>query len=211
MLNRHPMRRLVFATALFTAFVPLTSIAKETGKSKKMTAPPTQTQTRVQLHTNLGDIVIRLDAEKAPVSTANFLSYVKEGFYDGTIFHRVIPGFMAQGGGFTQDYKQKSTHAPIKNEADNGLVNKRGTIAMARTPDPNSATAQFFINYVDNSFLNYKSPTPQGWGYAVFGEVVKGMEVVDEMAKVPTGAGGPFPTDVPQKAIVIEKATVVSP
>ncbi|WWF03642.1 peptidylprolyl isomerase [Methylococcus capsulatus] len=174
-----------------------------------MTALPTPTQ--VQLHTNLGDIVIRLDADKAPVSTANFLSYVKEGFYDGTIFHRVIPGFMAQGGGFTQDYKQKSTHAPIKNEADNGLTHKRGTVAMARTPDPNSATAQFFINYVDNNFLNYKSPTPQGWGYAVFGEVVKGMEVVDEMAKVPTGAGGPFPTDVPQKAIVIEKATVVSP
>ncbi|WP_370525915.1 MULTISPECIES: peptidylprolyl isomerase [Methylococcus] len=203
------MRRLIFATALFTAFVPLTSIAKETGKAKKMTALPTPTQ--VQLHTNLGDIVIRLDADKAPVSTANFLSYVKEGFYDGTIFHRVIPGFMAQGGGFTQDYKQKSTHAPIKNEADNGLTHKRGTVAMARTPDPNSATAQFFINYVDNNFLNYKSPTPQGWGYAVFGEVVKGMEVVDEMAKVPTGAGGPFPTDVPQKAIVIEKATVVSP
>ncbi|WP_050998160.1 peptidylprolyl isomerase [Methylococcus capsulatus] len=176
-----------------------------------MTAPPTPTPTQVQLHTNLGDIVIRLDAEKAPVSTANFLAYVKEGFYDGTIFHRVIPGFMAQGGGFTQDYKQKSTHAPIKNEADNGLTNRRGTVAMARTPDPNSATAQFFINYVDNDFLNYKSPTPQGWGYAVFGEVVKGMEVVDEMAKVPTGAGGPFPTDVPQKAIVIEKATVVSP
>lgn len=211
MLNRHPMRCLVFATALFTAFVPLTSIAKETGKAKKMTAPPTPTPTQVQLHTNLGDIVIRLDAEKAPVSTANFLAYVKEGFYDGTIFHRVIPGFMAQGGGFTQDYKQKSTHAPIKNEADNGLPNRRGTVAMARTPDPNSATAQFFINYTDNDFLNYKSPTPQGWGYAVFGEVVKGMEVVDEMAKVPTGAGGPFPTDVPQKAIVIEKATVVSP
>lgn len=209
MLNRHPMRRLVFATALCATFVPLTSIAKETGKAKKMTAPPTQTQ--VQLHTNMGDIVIRLDTEKAPISAANFLAYVKEGFYDGTIFHRVIPGFMAQGGGFTQDYKQKSTHASIQNEANNGLTNKRGTIAMARTPDPNSATAQFFINYVDNNFLNYKSPTPQGWGYAVFGEVVKGMEVVDEMAKVPTGAGGPFPTDVPQKAIVIEKATVVSP
>jgi peptidyl-prolyl cis-trans isomerase B (cyclophilin B) len=203
------MRRLVFATALFAAFAPLTSIAKETGKTKKMTAPTTQTQ--VQLHTNVGDIVIRLDTDKAPLSAANFLAYVKEGFYDGTIFHRVIPGFMAQGGGFTQDYKQKSTHAPIKNEADNGLTNKRGTVAMARTPDPNSATAQFFINYVDNNFLNYKSQTPQGWGYAVFGEVVKGMEVVDEMAKVPTGAGGPFPTDVPQKAIVIEKATVVSP
>jgi peptidyl-prolyl cis-trans isomerase B (cyclophilin B) len=118
---------------------------------------------------------------------------------------------MAQGGGFTADFKQKATNAPIKNEADNGLKNKRGTIAMARTSDPHSATAQFFINYVDNGFLDYKSSTPSGWGYAVFGEVTDGMDVVDQMAKVPTGPGGPMPTDVPKTPIVIQKATVVTP
>lgn len=176
-------------------------------KEKSKMSEPTQ----VKLETTLGTIVLKLDAEKAPVSTKNFVTYVQEGQYDGTIFHRVIPGFMAQGGGYSADFQQKPTHAPIKNEADNGLKNKRGTIAMARTPDPNSATAQFFINYADNAFLDYKAPTPQGWGYAVFGEVVEGMNVVDEMAKIPTGAGGPMPTDVPRTAIVIRKATLVSP
>ncbi|HUL11577.1 MAG TPA: peptidylprolyl isomerase [Methylococcaceae bacterium] len=169
-----------------------------------------ESSTRVKLETTLGDIVIQLDEAKAPISSKNFLTYVREGHYDGTIFHRIIPGFMAQGGGYTADFKQKPTHTPIKNEADNGLLNKRGTIAMARTPDPNSASSQFFINYVDNAFLNYKNPTPQGWGYAVFGEVVDGMNVVDEMAKIPTGSGGPMPTDVPKTPIVINKATVVS-
>ena len=167
--------------------------------------------TKVKLETNLGAIILQLDAAKAPVSTKNFVTYVQEGQYDGTIFHRVIPGFMAQGGGYTEAFKQKATHEPIKNEADNGLKNKRGTVAMARTSDPNSATAQFFINYVDNAFLDYKSPTPQGWGYAVFGEVVEGMNIVDDMAKIPTGPGGPMPTDVPSKPIVIQKATVISP
>lgn len=162
----------------------------------------------VKLQTSLGDIVIKLDKEKAPVTVENFLAYVKDGQYDGTIFHRVIPGFMAQGGGFTEKWDQKPTKAPIKNEADNGLLNKRGTIAMARTSDPQSATAQFFINYADNAFLDYKSPTPSGWGYAVFGEVVQGMDVVDKMATVPTGRGGPMPTDVPKTPIVIQKATV---
>jgi peptidyl-prolyl cis-trans isomerase B (cyclophilin B) len=166
------------------------------------------TQTKVKLTTTLGDIVIQLNPEKAPVSSANFLTYVNEGFYNGTIFHRVIPGFMAQGGGFDTSFNQKATHAPIKNEADNGLTNNRGTIAMARTPDPNSATAQFFINYKDNSFLNYTSPTPNGWGYAVFGEVVEGMDVVDAMAKQPTGNRGPH-QDVPKTDIVIEKAEVI--
>lgn len=166
------------------------------------------TQTKVKLTTTLGDIVIQLNPEKAPVSSANFLTYVNEGFYNGTIFHRVIPGFMAQGGGFDTSFNQKATHAPIKNEADNGLTNNRGTIAMARTPDPNSATAQFFINYKDNSFLNYTSPTPNGWGYAVFGEVVEGMDVVDAMAKQPTGNRGPH-QDVPKIDIVIEKAEVI--
>ncbi len=164
---------------------------------------------QVKLQTTLGDIVIKLDAAKAPVSVQNFLAYVKDGHYDGTIFHRVIPGFMAQGGGFTEKWEQKPTKAPIKNEADNGLLNKRGTLAMARTSEPQSATAQFFINYADNAFLDYKSATPQGWGYAVFGEVVAGMDIVDKMATVPTGRGGPMPTDVPQTPIVITKATVV--
>lgn len=165
-------------------------------------------QTKVKLTTTLGEIVIQLNPEKAPVSSANFLTYVNEGFYNGTIFHRVIPGFMAQGGGFDTSFNQKAVHAPIKNEADNGLPNNRGTIAMARTPDPNSATAQFFINYKDNSFLNYTSSTPNGWGYAVFGEVVEGMDVVEAMAKQPTGNRGPH-QDVPKTDIVIEKAEVI--
>jgi len=167
-----------------------------------------QTATQVKLTTSMGTIVIQLDTEKAPLSSANFLTYVNEGFYDGTIFHRIIPDFMAQGGGFDTDFKQKSTHAAIKNEANNGLLNKRGSIAMARTPNPDSATAQFFINYKDNAFLNYTSATPNGWGYAVFGEVVQGMEVVDAMALQPTGNKN-GQQDVPQTNIVIEKAEVV--
>jgi peptidyl-prolyl cis-trans isomerase B (cyclophilin B) len=166
------------------------------------------TQPKVKLQTTLGVIIIQLDAEKAPLSTKNFLTYVKEGFYDGTIFHRVIPGFMAQGGGFTTDFEQKPVHDPIKNEADNGLKNTRGTLAMARTPDPDSATAQFFINYQDNTFLDYKSSTPSGWGYAVFGEVIEGMDVVDAMTKTPTGNRGGH-QDVPKTDIIIEKAEIV--
>lgn len=173
-------------------------------KENKMT----DTSPKVKLTTSLGAIVIQLNAEKAPVSTANFLQYVNEGFYNGTIFHRIIKDFMAQGGGFDTGFKQKTTHDPIKNEADNGLTNKRGSIAMARTPDPNSATAQFFINYRDNAFLNHTSPTPSGWGYAVFGEVVEGMDVVDAMANQPTGSRGGH-QDVPKTDIVIEKAEVV--
>ena len=167
------------------------------------------TQTKVKLTTSLGDIVIQLNAEKAPISTENFLTYVKEGFYDGTIFHRVMPGFMAQGGGFDTDFNQKEVHGSIKNEADNGLKNNRGTLAMARTSDPDSATAQFFINYKDNSFLNYTSPTTNGWGYAVFAEVVEGMEVVDKMADAPTGNRSGH-QDVPKENIVIEKAEIIS-
>ncbi|QFY41850.1 peptidyl-prolyl cis-trans isomerase [Candidatus Methylospira mobilis] len=170
----------------------------------------TENTIQVKLETTLGDIILQLDKEKAPVSVGNFLVYVKEGQYNNTIFHRVISGFMAQGGGFDTDFKQKPTHDPIKNEANNGLSNERGTIAMARTSNPESATAQFFINYKNNDFLNFKSETPQGWGYAVFGKVVDGMDVVDAMAKIPTGAGGPMPSDVPQTPIVINKATVIS-
>ncbi len=165
-------------------------------------------QTKVKLITSMGEIIIQLDTEKAPVSAKNFLTYVREGFYDGTIFHRIIPGFMAQGGGFDSDFNQKETHAPIKNEADNGLKNNRGTLAMARTSDPDSATAQFFINYKDNDFLNYTSPTTNGWGYAVFAKVIEGMENVDRMADSPTGHRG-MHQDVPQTDIVIEKAEIV--
>jgi peptidyl-prolyl cis-trans isomerase B (cyclophilin B) len=193
------------ATGLIS-LLAATSIALAAETPKKMSEQAIQ----VKFETTLGAFVVQLNAAKAPVTVENFLTYVKEGHYDGTIFHRVIPGFMAQGGGYTADFKQKPTHRPIKNEADNGLLNKRGTIAMARTPDPNSASSQFFINYVDNAFLDYKSPTPQGWGYAVFGEVVEGMNVVDEMAKIPTGPGGPMPSDVPEKPIVVNKATVVA-
>ncbi|MFA6161857.1 MAG: peptidylprolyl isomerase [Methylobacter sp.] len=165
-------------------------------------------QTKVKLTTNLGEINIQLNTEKAPISSANFLTYVNEGFYNGTIFHRIIPGFMAQGGGFDTDFNQKAVHDAIKNEADNGLPNKRGTLAMARTNVPDSATAQFFINYKDNAFLNYTSPTPSGWGYAVFGEVIEGMDIVDEMAKQPTGNRGGH-QDVPKTNIVIEKTEVL--
>jgi cyclophilin family peptidyl-prolyl cis-trans isomerase len=166
------------------------------------------TQTKVKLTTSLGEIIIQLNTVKAPVSSANFLTYVNEGFYNGTIFHRIIPDFMAQGGGFDTSFNQKAVHAPIKNEANNGLTNSRGTLAMARTNDPNSATAQFFINYKDNSFLNHTSQTSSGWGYAVFGEVIEGMDVVDAMAKQATGNRGGH-QDVPKTDIVIEKAEVV--
>ena len=166
------------------------------------------TQTKVKLTTTLGEIIIQLNTEKAPVSAENFLTYVNEGFYNGTIFHRIIPDFMAQGGGFDTGFNQKAVHAPIKNEADNGLKNTRGTLAMARTNDPNSATAQFFINLKDNAFLNHTGKNASGWGYAVFGEVIEGMDVVDAMAKQATGNRGGH-QDVPKTDIVIEKAEVV--
>ena len=162
----------------------------------------------IKLQTSLGDIVLELDAEKAPVTVENFVRYVKDGHYDGTIFHRVIPNFMIQGGGFDADMKQKETRAPIKNEADNGLKNDKYTIAMARTPDPHSASAQFFINVKDNDFLNFSAPTANGWGYAVFGKVTDGFDVVDAIAKVKTGNRGPH-GDVPLEPVVITKAEVV--
>lgn len=195
-------------TILFA--LSLSCVSHAAGKPQQPEKTPvSSTAPQVKLETSVGDVVIKLDAAKAPITVENFLAYVKSGQYDGTIFHRVIPGFMAQGGGFTEKWEQKPTKPPIKNEADNGLLNKRGTIAMARTSDPQSATAQFFINYADNAFLDYKSPTPQGWGYAVFGEVVQGQDIVDKMATIPTGSGGPMPSDVPKTAIVIKKATVV--
>lgn len=164
---------------------------------------------QVELHiAGHGVITLELDAEKAPVSTANFLSYVGKGHYDNTIFHRVIPGFMIQGGGFAPGMQQKPTDAPITNEAANGLKNEVYTIAMARTNDPHSATAQFFINVTNNSFLNHTAPSGQGWGYAVFGKVVSGTEIVKKIEGVPTGRRG-FHDDVPKEDVVIEKAVVV--
>ena len=162
----------------------------------------------VELHTNHGVIKLELDAAKAPKTVENFLNYVKKGHYDGTVFHRVINGFMIQGGGFEPGLKQKPTDAPIDNEANNGLKNDNYAVAMARTNDPHSATAQFFINVNDNDFLNHSSPTPQGWGYAVFGKVVEGQDVVDKIKGVKTGNAG-FHQDVPTDDVVIEKAVVV--
>jgi cyclophilin family peptidyl-prolyl cis-trans isomerase len=164
---------------------------------------------RVALDTSKGRIVLELYEDKAPKTVANFLQYVKSGHYDGVIFHRVIDGFMIQGGGFTADMTQKPTKPPIQNEADNGLTNDRGTIAMARTQDPNSASAQFFINLVDNASLNHRGKSLQGWGYAVFGKVVEGMEVVDQIAKVRTGNRGGGHQNVPVEPVTIKKATVL--
>jgi len=163
---------------------------------------------KVKLTTSMGPIVLQLDKEKAPASVENFAKYVESGHYDGTIFHRVIDGFMIQGGGFDKDMRQKPTQAPIKNEAQNGLKNDKYTVAMARTPDPNSATAQFFINVKDNDFLNFTAPTAQGWGYAVFGKVVEGQDTVDKIAKVATGNRGMY-QNVPATPVVIEKAECV--
>ncbi len=163
----------------------------------------------VELHTNHGVIRIELDAAKAPKSVANFLNYVKNGFYDNTVFHRVINGFMIQDGGFEPGMKQKPTEAPIENEANNGLKNDKYTLAMARTNDPHSATAQFFINVSDNDFLNHSAPTPQGWGYAVFGKVIEGQEIVDQIKGVKTGSKG-FHQDVPVDDVIIEKAVIVA-
>jgi len=189
---------LLFITLLLT-----TTLSFSTEKTMS------DTQTKVKLTTNLGEMIIQLNTEKAPLSSANFLRYVNEGFYNGTIFHRVIPDFMAQGGGFDTNFNQKTVHAPINNEANNGLLNTRGTLAMARTNDPNSATGQFFINYKDNSFLNHTSQTSSGWGYAVFGEVIEGMDVADAIAKEATGNRNGH-QDVPKTDIIIEKAEVIN-
>jgi len=189
---------LLFAAAMFGADAGTPAATPATAKP----AP------RVAFETTLGRFVIELDAAKAPKSAENFLAYAKEGFYDGTVFHRVIAGFMVQGGGFTADMQQKPVKAPIVNEADNGLKNKRGTLAMARTQDPNSATAQFFVNLVDNAFLDHTGKNVRGWGYAVFGRVVEGMDVVDKIAAVKTGTRGPY-ADVPNETVTVTKATIL--
>ena len=165
---------------------------------------------QVVMETSKGEIVLELYPDKAPLTVKNFLDYIDAGFYSGTVFHRVIPGFMLQGGGFSRDMQKKSTLMPVKNEAFNGLKNDRGTIAMARTQDPHSASSQFFINTVDNAFLNYKSQTTAGWGYAVFGKVIKGMEVVDAISKVQTGTQGRF-RDVPKTPVEIIKVRRAAP
>lgn len=162
----------------------------------------------IKLTTNHGVITLELDAEKAPKTVENFIAYVESGHYDGTIFHRVIKDFMIQGGGMEPGMKQKETRDPIENEAANGLKNVRGSIAMARTNDPHSATAQFFINTVDNDFLDFRAPSGSGWGYCVFGQVVEGLDVVDKIRAVPTGSKG-FHQDVPKEDVIIEKAEVV--
>jgi len=164
---------------------------------------------QVELKTNLGTVTVELYPDKAPQTVKNFLEYVQNGFYKGTVFHRVIPGFMIQGGGFSQDFTQKSTRDPVQNEAANGLKNETWTIAMARTQNPHSATAQFFINVADNVFLNHTAPTARGYGYTVFGKVVKGMDVVNKIARLATGPGGPFPQDVPQQEVVIQDLRLV--
>ncbi len=165
---------------------------------------------RVALQTNMGEIVLELDAERAPTSVDNFLKYVNSGFYNDTLFHRVIDGFMIQGGGFNAKFMRKQTAAPIRNEANNGLKNRAYTIAMARTNAPHSATSQFFINTVDNTNLDHTAATGRGWGYAVFGRVIDGFDVVDSIGTVATGSAGPFPRDVPREPIVIESATLLT-
>jgi len=166
---------------------------------------------RVRLSTNLGDMILELEQDRAPGTVANFLEYVDAGFYDGTIFHRVIEGFMIQGGGFSENYERKPTRAAIRNEANNGLRNERYSISMARTNAPHSATAQFFINSVDNGNLDHTAPSARGWGYAVFGRVVEGQDVVDTISQVPTGPGGRFSRDAPRDPVVITQASLIVP
>jgi peptidyl-prolyl cis-trans isomerase B (cyclophilin B) len=203
--------RLVRSLAL-VGMIPLVSLsaqaASPSNSTQKQGVTSMSTAPRVKMSTNQGDFIISLNAEKAPKTVANFLAYVKDGFFDGTIFHRVIDGFMIQGGGFEPGLKQKPTKATVENEANNGLKNNKYTLAMARTSDPHSATAQFFINVANNDFLNHTAPTAQGWGYAVFGEVVEGQDVIDKMKGVPTANSG-FHQNVPTTDIVITKAVVL--
>ena len=189
---------------LSSLWKPLVMLSAAAASPGALAADP-----QVDLKTNVGTIRIELYPAKAPKTVENFLQYVKDGHYNGTVFHRVIPGFMIQGGGFDRSYKQKPTREPIQNEAKNGLTNALGTIAMARTNAPHSASAQFFINVKSNDFLNAAS-AQDGWGYAVFGKVVSGLDVVMNIAKTPTGPGGPFPTDIPHQPIIIESTTLIN-
>lgn len=204
------LRSLLVSSLLLPAFaLAQDPVAVVESEAAPMAAPAPNP--RVALHTNLGDIIIELNAAKAPISSENFVTYVKDGFYNGTVFHRVIDNFMAQGGGYTADLQPKPTRAAIQNEANNGLSNLRGTLAMARTGDPHSANAQFFINLVDNPRLDYVSDqSGMTWGYAVFGKVVEGMDVVDKIRAIPTGGQGPFRTDVPTQPVIIERAELLN-
>ncbi len=215
MINMNPKRRLVAAaTLLAIAGMPALSLAQSKAQPDAAKAQTCQANMKgsapmkVKLTTSMGAITIELNKEKAPISTENFVKYVESGHYNGTIFHRVIDGFMVQGGGFTRDMQQKAVLAPIKNEASNGLKNEIYTLAMARTGVRDSATAQFFINVKANDFLNYRDETPQGWGYAVFGKVVEGMDIVDKIRKVPTGNSG-MHQNVPLEPVTIDKAECV--
>lgn len=198
----------MFAAACAKQEINTTAPAQQETKQISQTNTNQENTMQVSLKTNKGEILLELDGKNAPNTVENFVQYVKDGHYNGTIFHRVIKGFMIQGGGFNPDMDQLPTRAPIMNEADNGLKNNKYTIAMARTMDPDSATAQFFINTNDNDFLNFKSQTPQGWGYAVFGKVIKGQEVVDAIEGVATTRKYPH-DDVPVEAVIIEKAELV--
>jgi peptidyl-prolyl cis-trans isomerase A (cyclophilin A)/peptidyl-prolyl cis-trans isomerase B (cyclophilin B) len=211
------LKRWLFSVALFVlvplafAQAPVKPAAKPLTPAKPGAAPAVPAiAPKVLLHTSQGDITVELYPDKAPKSVDNFLQYVKDGFYSGTVFHRVIPGFMVQGGGFSKDLQVKRTRAPVRNEANNGLSNMKYTVAMARTSDPQSAAAQFFINLVDNKRLDYTADTNGlTWGYAVFGKVIKGQDVVDKIAAIPTGPKGPFPSDVPTTLVTIDKAEIV--
>ncbi len=194
--------RYSFTALVLAALLASTGIYTQAGEA---------TPSYVRIQTSQGDILIELDSASAPKSVENFLTYVREGGYNGTIFHRVIGDFVVQGGSFTPDFEPRPTHNPIATEATNGLLNKRGTVAMARSKDHDSATNQFFINLSDNIHLNHHAPTPGYWGYTVFGKVVQGMDVVDRIGQSATGKGGPFPEDVPQTPIVITQASLVPP
>jgi len=207
------MRRMLANVTLLTALIglaqPLVAATEGAPAGSAGAVSGSAANPQVLIKTSAGDITVELDPAKAPATVKNFLSYVDDGHYAGTQFHRVIKGFMIQGGGYTADFAEKKTRDPIPNEADNGLKNDRGTIAMARTSNPNSATAQFFINHADNAFLNHRAKTPQGWGYAVFGRVTSGMDVVDKIAAVPTGANANGMADVPKAPVLIEGITRV--
>jgi peptidyl-prolyl cis-trans isomerase B (cyclophilin B) len=207
-MTRHTARGLAAAYTVFAVSIAPATAGAASSTTPKEGKPSMNAHPEVKVKTNFGEFVLTLDAEKAPKTTANFLEYTREGFYNGTIFHRVIDGFMIQGGGFAPGLKQKPTHAPVDNEANNGLKNDKYTIAMARTSDPQSATAQFFINVADNDSLNFTAPTAQGWGYAVFGKVTQGTDVIDKIRAVKTGNSG-FYQNVPVQDVVIEKAEVV--
>lgn len=192
------MKKLLMFVLPFLAVFAIVSNVEVAGKPK------------VHFKTNVGDFTLELEPDRAPNTVANFMQYVRDGHYDGLIFHRVIKSFMIQGGGFEANYDKKPTRAPIENEADKGLSNERGTIAMARTNDPHSATNQFFISLKFNGGLNHRSKTEQGWGYTAFGRVIDGMNIVGRISRMETGSGGPFLTDVPTKQVIIEKAKIIS-